>query len=477
MNVLETREIQKLQELQEVRSITYCENNTPVFCCNHSKNDYFQKNNDNYNKDSAGVSVDFYGIDFNPYKENVPRYINQLRNRINKTGQFLNWVDLPQKQLTRINEFYSLAEQFKNNTGSKKLTVLGIGGSKHPIEHMLSINGLNLKNDINFYSDIDTLSLNRFITSLDDDITSSNFLVVSKSGSTFETKDGFLRIKNKLIEAYVNKGYSKEEAEVLSNKHFIAVTDSDGNKSQLRNTAEENNWIGNLKIHDDVGGRFSAFDDHVLFALAYAGMKQEDMRDMLKEAQKASEESLSYNLDKNMALKEAIFWVNAKNNGIENSVHQYFGSTFDNTIQWETQLHNESIKDTNKQVAKIPDAMHHSAEAHFNPENSYTYALTVTTDRGECSENTQNYIDALIKSYSEQGPFFVETLDSNDMSLTPEAAGRLAQMRAFSTIYEEIVAKTENGEALPEVLESVLQPNVETYKRNLKNLSAGRISN
>ena len=29
-------------------------------------------------------------------------------------------------------------------------------------------------------------------------------------------------------------------------------------------------------IHDDVGGRFSAFDDHALFTLAYAGMKKEE---------------------------------------------------------------------------------------------------------------------------------------------------------------------------------------------------------
>ncbi len=439
--------------------------------------DYFQQSNNNYaEKNSSSLNVKFYGTDFDTYKENVPRYINQLSSRVNKAGQFLNWVNLPQEQMSRINEFYNLAEQFKNNTVNKKLVILGIGGSKHPIEHMLSINGLNLDNNINFYSDIDSASFNRLLKSLNNDITGSKFLIVSKSGSTFETKDGFLRIKNMLVEEYMKKGHSKEEAESLSEKHFIAVTDSDSNKSQLRKTAQEHNWLGNLKIHDDVGGRFSAFDDHVLFTLAYAGMKKEDMRDMLKSAQQASKEAFLYDLEKNLALKEAIFWVNAKKIGINNYVHQYFGSTFNDTVQWETQLHNESIKDTNKQIAKIPDAMHHSAEAHFNSDNKYAFALTVSTDKGECAENSENYINALIKSYSEQGPFFVETFDSNETSLTPEAVGKLAQMRAFSTVYEEIVSKIENDQKIPDVLESVLQPNVEKYKRNLNNLSAGRIT-
>ena len=281
-------------------------NQVDLFSVNENKStnyDYFLQNNNHNNEDcSSCVNVKFYGTDFNIYKENVPKYVNQLNNLVNKTGQFLNWVNLPQEQISRINEFYNLAEQFKDSTGNKKLVILGIGGSKHPIENMLSINGLNLDNNIDFYSDIDSASFNRLLKSLDNDITSSNFLIVSKSGSTFETKDGFIRIKNKLIETYINKGYSKEEAEKLSEKHFIAVTDSDGSKSQLRKTAQEHNWLGNLKIHDDVGGRFSAFDDHVLFALAYAGMKKEDMRDMLKSAQQVSKDALSYNLGKNIAL-------------------------------------------------------------------------------------------------------------------------------------------------------------------------------
>ena len=309
-------------------------------------------------------------------------------------------------------------------------------------------------------------------------MTSSNYLIASKSGSTFETKDGFLRILNRLIEAYKSQGKSESEAKILANKHFIAVTDANAEKSELRRTSNENGWIGDLYIHDDVGGRFSAFDDHALFTLAYAGMKKEDMLTMLNAAQAVSQESLIADLESNDALKEGIFWADAKSNGIDASVHQYMGAIFENTVYWHAQMQNESVKDTLKQVAKVPDAMHHSAEAHFNPANKLVFALTVPVDNGECRENSESYIDALTKSYSVTGSLFVERVETKGMGLTSEAAGRLTQLRAFATVYQEIVTRIMNNSGFPEVLDSVLQPHVEFYKKNLKGgvVVPGRIS-
>ena len=64
------------------------------------------------------------------------------------------------------------------------------------------------------------------------------------------------------------------------------------------------------------------------------------------------------------------------------------------------------------------------------------------------------------------------------MGLTPESAGRLTQLRAFATVYQEIVTRIMNGQSFPEVLDSVLQPHVEFYKKNLKGgvVVPGRIS-
>ena len=133
-------------------------------------------------------------------------------------------------------------------------------------------------------------SLERYVYRLGD-ITSSNYLIASKSGSTFETKDGFLRIQTMLENEYKAKGYSNYEE--MASKHFIAVTDGNSEKSELRRTSNEKGWLGDLYIHDDVGGRFSAFDDHALFTLAYAGMEKSDMIKMLEAAQEISTLSLS----------------------------------------------------------------------------------------------------------------------------------------------------------------------------------------
>ncbi len=427
---------------------------------------------------NPGIITEFSGVDFSKYTSKINDFVKEFSTRANKPGQFLNWVNLPSEQLKRVDEIYELAQKLKNATNASKLSIMGIGGSKHTVEHMLSINGLNVKGDkIVFYSDVDSASLERFLYKLGN-ILDSNFMIASKSGSTFETKDGFLRVLDMLVEAYKGQGKSEEEAKKAANKHFIAVTDKNAEKSELRRTSNENNWLGDLYIHDDVGGRFSAFDDHALFTLAYAGMKKEDMKELLNAAQEMSELSLSADLEANDALKEGIFWADAKLNGIEASVHQYMGAIFENTVYWHAQMQNESVKDTLKQVAKVPDAMHHSAEAHFNPANKLVFALTVPVDNGVCKENAEAYIGALTKSYEVTGNTFVEKIATKGMGLTPSAAGAMTQLRAFATVYQEIVEKTMKNESFPEVLDSVLQPHVEFYKKNLKGgvVVPGRIS-
>ncbi len=428
---------------------------------------------------NSSLKTTFTGVDFSKYSSKVSEIVKEFSSRANQPGKFLNWVNLPQEQIKRLDSIYNLVSELKSQTGAEKLCVMGIGGSKHTVEHMLGINGLNINGDkIYFYSDVDSISLARFLSRLNNDVLSSNYLIASKSGSTFETKDGFLRIQKMLEEAYLAKGQSEVEAKKSASRHFIAVTDKNAEKSELRRTSDSDGWLGDLYIHDDVGGRFSAFDDHALFTLAYAGMGKEDMKIMLESAQEISSLSLSDDLEINDALKEGIFWADAKLNGIEASVHQYMGSMFENTVYWHAQMQNESVKDTLKQIAKVPDAMHHSAEAHFNPANKFVFALTVPVDKGVCSENAEAYIGALTKSYESTGAFFKEYVETSKLGLTPEAAGALTQLRAYATVYQEIVEAIMQNRTLPEVLDSVLQPHVEFYKKNLKGgvVIPGRIS-
>lgn len=151
---------------------------------------------------NSNITANFSGIDFSKYSLKVSEFVQEFSSRANKQGQFLNWVNLPSEQAKRVDEIYSLAERLQSQTGASKLSVMGIGGSKHTVEHMLSINGLNIKGDkIEFYSDVDSASLERFLYKLENNVLDSNFLIASKSGSTFETKDGFLRVLAMLIDA------------------------------------------------------------------------------------------------------------------------------------------------------------------------------------------------------------------------------------------------------------------------------------
>ena len=130
---------------------------------------------------NPGISTTFSGIDFDKYSSKISEFVNEFASRANKKGQFLNWVNLPQEQIKRVDEIYTLSENLKKQTGAEKLSVLGIGGSKHTVEHMLSINGLNVNQDkILFYSDVDSASLERYLYRLGD-VTKSSYLVASKS--------------------------------------------------------------------------------------------------------------------------------------------------------------------------------------------------------------------------------------------------------------------------------------------------------
>jgi hypothetical protein len=147
---------------------------------------------------------------------------------------------------------------------------------------------------------------------------------------------------------------------------------------------------------------------------------------------------------------------------------------FQHTVNWHPPKQNASVEDTTKQIAKVPDAMHHSSEAHFNPDNKFAFALTAPCDNGVSRENAEGYISALSKSYAQTGSFFCEYLDTLSLGLTPSAAGALVQLRAFATVYQEIITCMYKSETLPEVLSSVLQPHVEFYKKNLKPQADGK---
>ena len=429
--------------------------------------------------EGLGLSASFKNI---PNLKNLrtasQKAVQEVINRHKDPSQILGWIELPESQLKRVDKIYELAERFKNATQTDKVVIMGIGGSRHTIEHVMGMLGLNLDKKIQNFSDICSIGFRRLMNSLDNKATNARYMIVSKSGETFETKDAMIRIKN-MLENEIKAQYpraSRKEIEERVAKHLIAITDKDPNKSSLRTMANKENWLGQeLQIHDGVGGRYSAFDDHVLLSLASSGMKKADMIDMLKAASAMSEMSMNPQLSKNMALKEAAFWVASKLEGYLNSVRAFFGAPFEETTTWTQQLYSESIKDTNSSICVIPKALHHSAEAFFNKANKYANKITSYISDG-FKQNVNGYTKGVTKAFTDKGPTMLKQVASNEMGITPKATGAYTQSEHFAIIYEDLINKIFKNKALGEnPIDAVVQPFVNSYKKEIQHLKPGNI--
>jgi len=417
----------------------------------------------------------------NYYQELMNTVIKDFASRKNNPKEFLKWVDLPSEQLAKhgtkshLDEIYEQANTLKSrkNTIERPLVVLGIGGSKHTAEFLLNMNGVGNKGKVYFYSDIDPVSLENFMQEVNRPINDLNFLVVSKSGTTFETKDGFVRFENMLYNYYKNQGLSDKDALRAAESHFAICTDKTPNAKNLRGkiglkNGKDNNYIKELYIHDGVGGRFSMFDDAGLFATAYAGVPKANAERMLKSAANTSKKCLNNSLAENPAARSAMFNLYAYQFGYKLKQQQYFGRLFEGGGEnWIKQLYLESLKDFNFNATKAPDSMHYASEGFFFPQNRDKYHVVMTVMSPEISPNYKKYISAILISYAEKVPVEMEILDVENNAIKPESIGEYVQAKHFEIVYTGMLrrqALIQNTDKLPEVFQS----HVEVYKNKFK---------
>ncbi len=430
--------------------------------------------------------------EFKTFDEVVAKYEPAMKNviedfnlRAGKEKQFLNWVGLPAAQMAKgedgvshLDQIYSQAEILGKNADEKRpLVVLGIGGSKHTAEFLLKMANVE-PNKVLFYSDIDPISYESFKKELGGDVRNANYLVVSKSGTTFETKDGFVRVENELVQKYIEEGYDEQIAKNMAEKHFAICTDKTPTEKNLRGQIGSQNGIGNgyikeLFIHDDVGGRFSMFDDPGMFALAYAGVPQEITERILGGAVAANEKSTNpENVKDNEAAKSAIFNVFSRANGYNMIGQQYYGKIFEGGGEnWAKQLYLESLKDFDFTIGKAPDSMHYATEGQFSPNNRDKYNTVMTIMNQDISNNYKRYTNAIAATYSETTPTKLEIIDVEGDKLKPESIGEYIQTKHLETVYmgmlrREVEKSGSNTEI--EQLPEILQPSVETYKNKFK---------
>ena len=390
------------------------------------------------------------------YSNNAEQAVKTIKERAGKQGQFLNWIGvLPENQLKTIDNLYDMAEKAKDNKYTE-LAILGIGGSRHTTESLIRMIGKEA--NVHFFSSVDSESFRRFINTLD--LSKTQFLVVSKSGGTIETTVAYENAK-KVMQEYL-------EREDVSDR-FIAMTDVSAEKSNLRKMVN----AGDIKlsgfVHDDVGGRFSIFDDATIFTLAYVGVAKEDVIAMLQASLKAQEEFLNPDMTKNIALQQAAFNVQSRLDGKQKHFVEYFGDAFQGTTLWEKQLKNESLKariSTDTNVG--PGYLHYNAEADLDSANKDSFFTFVYVTPQE--KVTNAVLTGVIAAYSNMHP--VSVVELKDLSLTTLA--KFIEFKHFETLYTGNILRQIDGDitsdelALPEVL----QPNVEIYKKEVRKAMA-----
>lgn len=407
-------------------------------------------------KKDKNITVQTGGVNLQNYSEAAKTAVNDVRTRAGQPGQFLNWIGvLPKNQLENLDAIYSLADEAKKG-GYTDLAVLGIGGSRHTTEAMMKMLGKDA--NVHFYSGIDPESFKRFASGLD--LSKTKFLVVSKSGGTLETTVAYEAARKMLQEKLGTQDVSDR---------FIAMTDKSSEKSKLRQVVDKGDIKLSGLVHDDVGGRFSIFDDATLFAMAYTGVSEADAKKMLEASLAAQKEFLSPDINNNEALKLAAFNVDAKLNGKKTHFVEYFGDAFSGATLWEKQMKNESLKSAIATDTNVgPGYLHYNAESDLDPNNKdsfFTFIYVKTDDKA-----TNALMNGAMKAYKAQHP--VDEIVLKDLS--PESIARFIELKHFETIYTGNMLRQKTGNISPadKPMPEVVQPNVEIYKKEVKKILA-----
>ena len=391
-------------------------------------------------------------VDFSSYKTLAKEAVDDIKSRAGKKGQFLNWINfLPQNQIDNIDTIYELSKKAKN-AGLSELAILGIGGSRHTTESIVKMFGID--KNIHFYSSVDPVSFKRFSDNLNLDKTL--FLVVSKSGGTLETTTAYNAAKE-LMQKYLNK---KDVSE-----RFYAMTDASSEKSALRRLVDKGELSASGFVHDDVGGRFSIFDDATIFTLFFAGFSKERVIELLNASLNAQKIYLNDDINSNPALQLAAFNVQSKLSGKNKHFVEYFGDAFTGTTLWEKQLKNESLKSRISTDTNVgPGYLHYNAEADLDSENKdsfFTFVYAKTDDK-----TTNAVLSGVISAYSNMHPVsIIEMKDYDTVSIA-----EFIELKHFETLYTGNMLRRKLGILTPEneALQEVLQPNVEIYKKEVK---------
>jgi len=207
--------------------------------------------------------------------------------------------DLKKDIIETINEIETFARDVHSGAihppNAEKFTdvlSIGIGGSALGPQFVAEALGADSPPlTIHFIDNTDPAGIDRTLAKLSDRLNTTLVIVISKSGSTPEPRNGMLEVQN----AYQQKRLD-------FSKHAIAIT---GRESNLDRLAKSEGWLASFPMHDWVGGRTSELSAVGLVPAALQGIA---IQEMLEGAREMDIATRVPNLKANPAALLALSW-------------------------------------------------------------------------------------------------------------------------------------------------------------------------
>lgn len=144
---------------------------------------------------------------------------------------------------------------------------------------------------IHFIDNTDPAGIDRVLAKLQDRLSTTLVLVISKSGGTPETRNGMIEVK---------KAYESKNLDFAP--HAVAIT---GKDSYLDKLAKSEGWLATFPMYDWVGGRTSELSAVGLLPAALQGI---DIGEMLAGAKEMDAATRTPKLKENPAALLALSW-------------------------------------------------------------------------------------------------------------------------------------------------------------------------
>src|SRR5437762_408785 len=185
----------------------------------------------------------------------------------------------------------------ENGKRFRHVLLIGIGGSALGPQFVADALGSSHDPmDIFFFDNTDPDGFDRVFERMDDLLSQTLVIVISKSGGTKETRNGMLETEERF-----------RDKQLPFNKHAVAVT---GAGSDLDKYAEENKWVARFPMYDWVGGRTSVMSAVGLLPMALEGF---DVDNFLAGAAAMDERTRTPDVAENAAMLLALMWYYAGN--------------------------------------------------------------------------------------------------------------------------------------------------------------------